>query len=179
MTQFWTKAAKVVKPGGTVAIWTCSSLYAHPDTPNYKAVQAALDRLEKQALAPHETPFNKLSREHYDHLPLPWDLDPPVTAFPKELYKREEWDRDGVLSSKTKKDFFGNKGELTSLEDLEKSLDTVSMVTRWRNAHPEAVGTEKDVVKQTMRELKTALGGQSGFVTGTATTLLLFTKANV
>lgn len=84
-----------------------------------------------------------------------------------------------MLSSKTKKDFFGNKGESTSLRDLEKSLNTVSMVTRWRNAHPEDVGTERDVVRQTMKEIKAALGDQDSFVTGTATTLLLFRKEKV
>ena len=27
MPDFWTSASKTVKPGGTVAIWTCASLY--------------------------------------------------------------------------------------------------------------------------------------------------------
>lgn len=27
MPEFWTQAAKLVRPQGTVALWTCSSLY--------------------------------------------------------------------------------------------------------------------------------------------------------
>ncbi|KAI2828371.1 hypothetical protein CBS11852_7406 [Aspergillus niger] len=34
MGEFWESAAKIVNPGGTVALWTCASLYCHPSTPH-------------------------------------------------------------------------------------------------------------------------------------------------
>lgn len=87
---------------------------------------------------------------------------------------RKEWDRDGKLSNG--KGFFGARAEPTTLTDLENGFNTASMVTRWREAHPDLVGTEEDVVKETIRELREALGGKESFVAGTSTALLLFSK---
>ena len=49
---------------------------------------------------------------------------------------------------------------MVSLEDLAKGCATASMVTRWREAHPEMVETEDDVVSLTLRELREASRGQ-------------------
>jgi trans-aconitate 3-methyltransferase len=55
-------------------------------------------------------------------------------------------------------------------------LATASMVTRWREANPDKVGTEDDCVTATSRALKKALGGKQSFVMGHGTVLLLFRK---
>jgi hypothetical protein len=92
-----------------------------------------------------------------------------------------EWDRDGVLSDG--KEFFGGESKRITLADLAKSLDTASMVTRWREEHPELVGTDKDCVRETMDEVRRSLG-ESGEIgnedvsikVGSGTVLLLFKR---
>src|SRR4051794_41170421 len=71
--------------------------------------------------------------------------------------------------------FFG-QGEETSLDELERGLATSSMVTRWKDANPELAKTEKDYVRETIRELKKGLGGQETFIKGSGTVILLFKK---
>ncbi|OGM42410.1 hypothetical protein ABOM_008361 [Aspergillus bombycis] len=154
MPEFWVEAAKAVRPEGTVALWTCASLYCHPSTPNATAVQNALYRLEREILKPFELPGNKLSADLYDDLLLPWLLSSPVPSFRKADFIRLEWGRDGILSEED--DFLIGKD--TTLHELEKSLGTASMVTRWREANLDLVNTEDDCVKCTMREIWKALG---------------------
>jgi len=83
-----------------------------------------------------------------------------ASAFPESDFERHEWDRDGILSEG--KEFFlhseeENGGE-TTLDELERKLGTASMVTRWRQAHPDLVGTEKDCVKEMVAEIRRAMG---------------------
>ncbi|KAL1983787.1 hypothetical protein VTN96DRAFT_9873 [Rasamsonia emersonii] len=175
MPEFWDQAARLVRPGGTVALWTCSSLYCHPSTPNAAAVQQALGHLEKDFLEPYMLPPNRLTRDMYDHLPLPWNVDPPVPAFPESEFVRHEWNRDGVLTDG--EDFFCGSREV-SLEVLERVLGTGSMVTRWRDAHPELAHTDEDCVVKTIRRVREALGPESGdkIRAGVATVILLFKR---
>ena len=52
------------------------------------------------------------------------------------------------------------------------------MVTRWREAHPQLVGTEQDVVAKMAKEMKDLLG-EGEVVIGSSCALLLFKKTNV
>lgn len=112
--------------------------------------------------------------EMYDNLPLPWNVTPPVKDFPQSEYVKHDYDREGVLSNGV--DFFG-EGSFTTLDEESKGLSTASMVTRWRAANPESVGTDKDAVKVFIRELKEVLGGQDWILRGTGTAILLFKKS--
>ncbi|ROW10693.1 hypothetical protein VPNG_05050 [Cytospora leucostoma] len=180
MDDFWPQAARMVKPGGTVALWTHSSLYCHPSTPNAAAVQQALSELEDGMLGPFELPPNRLSRAMYDTLPLPWSLERPVAEFSEADSLRREWNRDGGLEVGAV-DFAGS-GRDESLEELGIGLDTASMVTRWREAHPELAGTDRDCVALTLRRVAEAMGmgGKSPadvrLKLGSATALLLFRR---
>jgi hypothetical protein len=138
-----------------------------PSTPNAAAVQKALFHLERDVLAPYELQPNRISRDMYDNLILPWQVDQVTTegndladVFPKSDFVRLEWDRDGILTDGV--DFFlasssENKGE-TTLNDLEASLGTASMVTRWREANADLVGTEKDCVREMCAEIRKVMG---------------------
>ncbi|KUJ22537.1 S-adenosyl-L-methionine-dependent methyltransferase [Mollisia scopiformis] len=174
MPKFWAEAAKVVKPGGTVALWTCSSAFCHPSTPNADKVMEILLHFERVTLAPYTQPGNLLSMNMYDDLPRPWTVSPPVKDFPESKYIKHDWDRDGKLSDG--KDFFGG-GEKSTLKEIEAGMGTASMVTRWRAANPELVGTDKDVVKVFIKDLKEALGGQDWVERGSGTTIMLFKKS--
>ena len=145
-----------------------------PSTPNYEKVQEVLLRFERETLAPYELPGNRLSMEMYDNLPLPWNVSPLVKDFPQSEYVKHDYDREGVLSNGV--DFFGG-GDFTTLDEESKGLSTASMVTRWRAANPELVGTDKDAVREFIWELREALGGQDWILRGTGTAILLFKKS--
>ncbi|EEA23766.1 hypothetical protein PMAA_077950 [Talaromyces marneffei ATCC 18224] len=110
MPSFWVQAAQVVKPNVTVALWTCSSLYCHPSTSNAAAVKKAFFHLERDILAPYELPPNQISRNRYDNLILPWQVNDLIAryilaeSFPEKDFVRLEWDRDGILTNG--EDFF-------------------------------------------------------------------------
>ena len=179
MLDFWTAAARVLKPGGTAALWTRASLYCHPATPNAPAIQNILNHLEQDILGPHELQPNRISRTLYKDLALPWTIEPRNPNFSEAAYERNLWDVDGVLSDG--RDFFGGGEELT-LGELEQGLSTASMVTRWRESHPELAGGDDDCVFKTIRAVQEAMGkGEEDknnvkIKTGAATVLLLFKR---
>ncbi|KAJ5939461.1 S-adenosyl-L-methionine-dependent methyltransferase [Penicillium verhagenii] len=179
MPKFWSEATQIVKSGGSVALWTHSSLFCHPSTPNAEQVQNALFYLEREILAPYELPENRLSRDYYDNLALPWTITNKDVerAFPKSGFVRMIWDRDGVLTDG--ENFFSGSDETTASK-LADSLQTASMVTRWRKAHPDLVDTDQDCVALAMAELRKALGVSEDedpmLKVGSATVLLLFKR---
>ncbi|KAH8597296.1 S-adenosyl-L-methionine-dependent methyltransferase [Bisporella sp. PMI_857] len=181
MEDFWPQAARMVKPGGTVALWTHSSLYCHPSTPNAAGVQKAFRYLEDEVLSPYELPSSKISHTMYQGLIMPWSVSGCGIEFPESSFVRREWDRDGALEP-GKDDFFGSSREFT-LQQLSDSLGTSSMVTRWREDNPALLGTGDDCVVLTMKAVATALGKQEQnpdeikIRVGSSTTLLLFTRA--
>ncbi|KAI2641385.1 S-adenosyl-L-methionine-dependent methyltransferase [Hypomontagnella submonticulosa] len=177
MSGFWPRAAQVLKPGGTVAVWTTSALYIHPSTPNYAAVQKALDEFKEHDIGPYRGEGNRLARELYLDLPLPWTLEQPVSDFDESTFFRKEWKRDNSDDSNP----FGLGLRTSNLDAIEKRLGTGSPVTRWREAHPDAVGTERDVVRVLRRKIERLLheaGVEEGkeVVTGGVESVLLMIK---
>ncbi|KAK1984931.1 methyltransferase domain-containing protein [Colletotrichum cereale] len=158
MPAFWAAAARVLKPGGSVAIWTGSAKYVHPATPNLHRLQEMLLAFRQEHLLPYMAPGNHIGDAMYTTLPLPWTLDERVTDFDEGAFFRRDWNKDGVL---TPGDEHFLAQQVFGLDDIEKFLDTVSPVTRWREAHPDAVGTERDVVKM-MRNAIEALLSEAG-----------------
>lgn len=112
--------------------------------------------------------------EMYDNLPLPWNVSPAVKDFPQSRYVKHDYDREGVLSDGV--DFFSGDS-FTTLDEAKKDLSTASMVTRWRAANPELIGTDQDVVEVFIRELREVLGGQEWILRGSGTAILLFKKS--
>jgi hypothetical protein len=130
--------------------------------------------LERTILAPYELEPNRLSRDMYDSLPLPWTIAQPVAAFPRDRFVRREWDRDGVLSNGST---FFRGVQPTPVDAFLQVLGTASMVTRWREAHPHLVGTEDDVVTAFGGRLREALGpGVTSLDLGAGTVILMFKK---
>ncbi|CAD6572751.1 MAG: hypothetical protein ASARMPREDX12_005429 [Alectoria sarmentosa] len=157
MPRFWSSAAACLKPGATVALWTKSFSYCHPATPNAAKVQEAIIRLNRENIAPYELPGNRLSRDSYDHLLLPWNCNPPVDGFLESEFTRLEWDRDGKLSDP---DHFFLGDQVVTIDMMQKRLSTASMVTRWRESHPQQAGTEQDIVVKMAREMREVVGGE-------------------
>lgn len=148
MTRFWPRAARVLKPGGSVAMWTSGEMRIHPSVPNAAAIQAELDQIEEEHLKPFFELGNLLTRDRYVDLPLPWTLDQPVVEFDEGAFFRKEWD--------IAENFFVTQPDVP-LDTFELLMGTTSPVTRWRQANPDAVGTEKDVVRMFRRAIERRL----------------------
>ncbi|KAI1204536.1 S-adenosyl-L-methionine-dependent methyltransferase [Annulohypoxylon truncatum] len=178
MSRFWPRAAQVLKPGGSVALWSLSSVQILPATPNHEAIQAALENFRSQELRPYLERGNILARDLYVDLPLPWTLEHPVSDFDQSTFVRKEWKDEGPNSDP---DPIGLGTQTVNLEQFEKRFETSSPVTRWREAHPDAVGTERDVVKLLSREVARLLheaGVEKGKeqITGRVRSVLLMVK---
>jgi SAM-dependent methyltransferase len=157
MTRFWPRAAQVLKPGGSAALWTSGSIRTHPSMPNRAAIQAAFDDFEDRHLRDYMEPGNLLVRNLYVGLPLPWTLVAPagpVPEFDEASFFRKVWDQDGGVDSAG--EFFMGQ-QSVDMDTMEKIVGTASPVTRWREAHPDAVGTERDVVRIFRREVERLL----------------------
>ncbi len=154
LPRFYRRAASLLKPGGTLALWTASSVYVHPRTPNYERIKNIIFHLDCEVLVPYLLPGNDLARDLYRDLLLPWTIEPPEPAFSERDFARMEWNRDGDVS--VHKNFFF-RHERVGLEEFAKVMGTSSAVMRWREANLALIGTEKDCVQSAVREIKEAL----------------------
>ncbi|KAL4778543.1 S-adenosyl-L-methionine-dependent methyltransferase [Aspergillus varians] len=148
MPAFWRSAARVLKPGGTVAIWGSGNLRVDPGAPNVAAIQARIDLFEAE-LEPYFLPGNRMTRDLYRSLGLPWTVSPPIEGFDEKTFWRRDYE--------TTDEFLAIKAPEVDLATFERMLGTMSPVTRWREAHPGAVGTEEDVVRVFRRDVERLL----------------------
>lgn len=157
-------------------MWCSNASNIHHSTPNADAINTILRKIEDDELVPFFEPGNLLTRDLYLRIGLPWTVDPPVPEFDEGALFRKEWGTEGNEDS-----FFEQKQVILDLDTMEKLLGTSSPVTRWREAHPEAVGTEKDVMRRIRREIERLLHGagvEQGkeFVRGSVQGVLLMFK---
>ncbi|KAN0090284.1 S-adenosyl-L-methionine-dependent methyltransferase [Hyaloscypha variabilis] len=153
MTLFWPRAAQVLKPGGSVAIWTTGSVKIHPSMPNAEKIQASIDAIEARELTPFFVPGNLMTRDLYRELQLPWTVSPKVEAFDEGTFLRKEYGAEFG----NEEEFLRGSGVEVNLDMMEKMLGTGSPVQRWREANKEKVGTEGDVVRLFRREIERLL----------------------
>ncbi|KAJ9144279.1 methyltransferase domain-containing protein [Pleurostoma richardsiae] len=154
MSRFWPSAARVLKPGGTIALWTGSTMCVHASTPNHAAIQQAMEDFEERHLRQYIYHGNYLVRNMYVDLPLPWTLETPAEELDQDTFVRKEWNKGGACEEG--EEFFMGQ-HTVDLDMLEKILGTGSPMTRWRQAHPDAAGTEQDVVRMIRREIEKLL----------------------
>ncbi|KAE9366077.1 S-adenosyl-L-methionine-dependent methyltransferase [Stipitochalara longipes BDJ] len=153
MSLFWPRAAEILKPGGSVAIWTTGSVKIHPSMPNSAAIQASMDDIEARELAPFFEPGNLMTRNLYRDLVLPWTVSPKVEEFDEGSFLRKDYGSE----QGNEEEFLVGSGMELNLDLMEKMLGTGSPVQRWREANKEKVGTEGDVVKLFRREIERLL----------------------
>lgn len=179
LPQFYASAARALRSGGTLAIWTCSSFYCHPSTPNAHNVQGILNDLEDNMLGSYATPGNKLSRNAYENLSLPWSSLETADLFDKTSFVRKDWDLHGVPSAPRLSDgslgsfLFGKDVTSTSLAE---GFNAASMVVRWRQANPEKAGGVLDPVNMIVKRLDDILGKGAVFSAGPSCSLLLLRR---
>lgn len=120
---------------------------------------------------------NHIIHDKYRDLGLPWQVDPPVSAFSQEKFLRKEWDYDDDFGDRD--DFLGGSKHVT-IKQIEAVLSTSGQFIAWRRAHPDLAGTDEDILVQSMKILREAAGmgpDENGTLPlGSALTLLLFQK---
>lgn len=144
MPGFYAAAARVLKPDGTIALLAAGEVRVHPSMPSAKALQALIDEHNETHLRPYYIPGNLITRNRYLNLPMPWTINPPMPEFQESTYLRKEWENA--------EDFMSINPEI-SMDMVEKVMASGSPQVRWREAHPDKVGTDEDVVKSLLIEI--------------------------
>ncbi|KAJ5833107.1 hypothetical protein N7474_001418 [Penicillium riverlandense] len=149
IAKFWPRAAKILRPGGTVAFWTTSSMQAHPSVPNAEKINAAMAELREREMMPYIENGNRINRSLYTEMfPLPWECDPQVPEFEQSTFVRKEWGTPNNDDAEVEGgELFINGQREVSLDLMEKMMVTGSPVHRWQQANPDKVGTDQDIVK--------------------------------
>ena len=204
MPGFWPVAARIMKPGGTVAFFTRGPIICRKSSPQQRSecerrsnsllsflkiqsVHNSLDPKHPRAAIITQkmgelrdldkSEHNHIVRNQYRELELPWQVEPPVSGFSQEKFIRKEWDNDGDFDGRD--DFFGGSKDVT-MKQIEALLLTTSTIIRWRKEHPDLVGTEEDILVKCTNVLREAAGmaqDEDGTMPlGAATTLLLFQR---
>lgn len=179
LPKFYAQAALALRPGGTMAFWTYVGNYAHPSEPQHEAIQKLLDGLRGQH-AQYMTDGNRLATSGYKDMLMPWDTG-LSDLFYQADFVRHDWDTNGVPTA-TNDD--GSPGpylrmQLTNINDWETAAGTISAVIRWREAHPDLAGTDKDIVRILVEKMRTLLGGRVTFWSGSSVVLLLMRRSSV
>jgi len=152
MPKFWAAAAEVMKPGGTVALWTSYREVAEPKTPEEAKVRAVFNSFHKNVIEAYAVEGGKISSNGYRDLILPWSdnsgLSPTTAAlFNRDAFVRKDLTRQELATGDTAKAVAKDPLATSIWQRVENLLDTLDPVTRWREAHPELAGTDKDCVK--------------------------------
>lgn len=171
LPRFYAAASKVLKPNGSIAMWCGGGWYPDPNTtPNAEHIMKVWTELEAEILSPFEKPGNRMARELYDGLPLPWTVDPSavpadtaeaMNQFDQERSMMRQFNKDG----KPENDELlkENKGYMKyarfELEQAKLMFGTASPVTRWRQAHREKLekGEIEDCVDYMIRRTREEL----------------------
>ncbi|KXJ94512.1 methyltransferase domain-containing protein [Microdochium bolleyi] len=143
MDKFWPRVAHVVRPGGTVAIWSSSTKVPHSSNPNAEAITELFKILVDRDLDSHMVRGNMHGRSRYAQLLLPWDLSHLVAEFDAASFQRKVWVAEG---DSVEAGEIAVPIETLSMEALEAMAATMSPISRWRESHPDLAGTERDVI---------------------------------
>ncbi|KAF4950563.1 hypothetical protein FGADI_8122 [Fusarium gaditjirri] len=158
MPRFWASAAKVLKPRGTVAIWTT---FRQPGSFNDNTELQTIFNDFLDALAPYSAAGTRLTQSGYVDLPMPWD-DPDTSKFydqqasARHVLTAEdgfvsEASRGGTERSRV------NESPEKQLQKIERLVRTFGSVSRWQKENPELVGTEQDHVRILMSKVRKVL----------------------
>ncbi|KIV90572.1 hypothetical protein PV10_07860 [Exophiala mesophila] len=163
LDAFWIEAAKVLKPGGSVIFFASGESHIDPNTtPNAAKYQQLIDLFQETVLVPYEAPGNRLTRELYKNLRMPWDvaeanpdLQPVLSVFKRQNSVRQEIDKSGQLA-KGEKFVRGGRADFNTIKLI---LGTASPIVRWRQAHQEQLekGEIEDCVDEFFRKAREIL----------------------
>ncbi|KAF5547700.1 trans-aconitate 3-methyltransferase [Fusarium mexicanum] len=158
MPRFWAAAAKVLKPGGTVAIWT---VFRQPGSfNNNNELQSLFDDF-LDALAPYSRAGTHLTQSGYVDLPMPWDGPDTSKFYDQQASSRHVLTaEDGFVPNAGRKERTqGNSNESVDkqVQRMERLVGTFGSLSRWQKGNPELVGTEKDPARILMSKVRQVL----------------------
>lgn len=116
----------------------------------------------KVVLEPYQTPGNRLANAGYVGLGMPWDDAVTAPFFERETFLRREWDGDSGVRERVGVPADRAQDPSFLLKRIHAFLETISPVTRWREAHPDLAGTDKDCVEVVMAEIREAFKDLNG-----------------
>ncbi|KAH9466864.1 hypothetical protein H4Q26_000865 [Puccinia striiformis f. sp. tritici PST-130] len=164
--NWWEEAERVLKPGGTVALWTVShQMIIEPRHPKTHEINESQNVLLGTVSA-YFTQGNEYVMGMYDTLPL------PASESKFGTIRRWYWNREKVDDSKM---LMGSKFNINT---LRQRLHTYSPVHRWRTDNPTKKDTEDDPVEQMLSQIKTVSGWDDSteFIAGHPLALLMTKK---
>lgn len=157
MSRFWDRAGRLLRPGGSVALWTMNSEGVHPDVPNHGAINESLHGIRDRELEAFYAVGNRVARDLYVDLGLPWTVSPMVSGFERESILRKTWGTEGNSDVEYEAEELLLDGQKwIGMDTFEVMMGTGSPITRWREANPEKTG-EEDVVRVMRREVERLL----------------------
>ncbi|PNP74112.1 hypothetical protein FNYG_12556 [Fusarium nygamai] len=158
MPRFWAAAAKLLKPGGTVAIWT---VFRQPGSFNSNTELQSIFNDFLDALAPYSRAGTHLTQSGYVELPMPWDDPDTSTLYDQQASTRHVLTaKDGFIPSAGRKESSQSNSDESvdkQVQRIERLVGTFGSVSRWQKANPELVGTEKDYVQILMSKVRKML----------------------
>lgn len=86
LDRFYAEVRRVLRPGGVIAVWSYYNAETEP------AIQAIMDRLADEVVAPYWPEANHMNRARYAKLPFPFE-EVVVPRFHAEAW----WTRDELL----------------------------------------------------------------------------------
>ncbi|RKK92089.1 hypothetical protein BFJ68_g16003 [Fusarium oxysporum] len=151
-------AAKVLKPGGTVAIWT---VFRQSGSFNNNTELQSIFNDFLDALAPYSTAGTHLTQSGYVALPMPWD-DPNTSKFYDQRASARHvlTAEDGFIPNAGRKESSQGSSDKSvdkQVQRIERLVGTFGSVSRWQKENPELVGTEQDHVRILMSKVRKVL----------------------
>lgn len=115
-------------------------------------MRAIFSRFHDEVLDAYSVPGTKITRDGYKNLTMPWDVPATAGLFDRDTLLRRELDRDELAGGYTAKAVAADPLAVSIWQRVENFLNTMDAVTRWREAHPDLAGTDKDCVRVLMAE---------------------------
>lgn len=164
---FYSAAAKVLKPGGSIIIWGSGSSYI--DKRKYPAdvadrAQEIMIKFDLEVLKEYELEGTRIAREMYQTIVLPWDLEPGkrkelgLEVFDQDGYLRKTWNEGGKIEEDVEGGWM--RGMDLNWQTIKMILGTASHVTRFREQNKQALesGEVEDPVDVLIRSVREVLG---------------------
>ncbi|OAV86829.1 hypothetical protein PTTG_10707 [Puccinia triticina 1-1 BBBD Race 1] len=164
--SWWEEAHRVLKPGGTVALWTVAHQLIiepfHPKSCELTDLQTAF----VNDFRPYLAAGNEYVFDMYDTLPLP---SPELSFGP---IKRMSWNRETVDDPEM---LMASK---INVDSLRKRFHTYSPIYRWRADNPTKKDTQDDPVEKLLTKLKniTSWDDSTEFTAGYPLALIMTKK---
>ncbi|KAG5794781.1 hypothetical protein H9Q69_006166 [Fusarium xylarioides] len=158
MPRFWAAATKVLRPGGTVAIWT---VFRQPGSFNNNTELQSIFNDFLDALTPFSRAGTHLTQSGYVDLPMPWD-DPDTSKFYDQQASASHvlTAEDGFIPNAGRKESSQGNGDESvdrQIQSIERLVGTFGSLSRWQKENPKVVGTEKDPARILMSKVRKVL----------------------